>query len=1130
MKPELASLPADSAARRQALAVDRSLIVQAPAGSGKTELLIQRILALLAVVDAPEEILAITFTRKAAAEMRKRLLEALARAADEAAPTAAHALETWQRARQALERDRERGWNLPEHPARLQVLTIDSLCAALVRRMPYLSRFGEMPAIAEDPAELYREAAERLCARLEGDGQEASALQQLLGHLDNRLPLLRDLLVGMLGRRDQWLRHLRSGSRATARGALEQALSGYVTQRLDEAAQALGPSRLAELAVIGRWAAANLAGTAEEDNPLAALLDGALPPGSGTQALPVWQGLLHLLLTSQDQLRSPRGLTVKVGFPPGKTAPGPEMKERMATLLDSVAHDPVCLERLLALRKLPECVYADAQWATLAALIELLPLAVAELRGIFRQRGRVDFAEIAGGALAALGDEMAPTELLLQLDGRLRHILVDEFQDTSRAQYDLLATLTAGWERGDGRTLFLVGDPMQSIYRFREAEVGLYLHARSHGIGAIPLEPLLLTANFRSRANLVAWCNRLFARLFPAAEDAVRGAVPFAPAQAIHPALPEATVTGTCFVPRDDAAEAAQVVELVLRAQAEQADGTIAVLVRARSHLTAIVPALKAAGLRFQAQEIDALSDRPATQDLLSLCRALLHPADRVAWLAVLRAPWCGLTLADLMALVDDRPDATVPECLLAAVAPRELFTGLSDDGLQRLARVTPVLLDALFRKGRLPLRRLVESTWLSLGGPAGLSESDLLDAGQFLALLDELDAGGDLPRLEILEERLARLFAAPDALAGPQLQLMTIHKAKGLEFDTVILPGLGRGVGASGQSLLLWQEDPEHGLLLAPIPPSGSDQPEPTFRALAAIHCDKDRLETLRLFYVAATRAKRALHLLGQTNADPDGRPQSPAVGSLLQAAWEVLAEEMEFPPAANAVAKVAAPRPGLWRLPAGWVPPSLAEALPVALPVARRASVSAAQPLARLSLGLRSEEGRIVGTLVHLWLERMAADGPAGWDRERVEALRPILTASLGREGVPGERLEACRQRVLAALHTTLASARGRWILAAHPGAASELALTGVFDAQPLHAVIDRTFVADGVRWVIDYKTSEPFPEEPLAAFLARETEHYRPQLQVYLELLARAFPDERLMRGALYFPLLDAWQEVE
>ncbi len=94
---------------------------------------------------------------------------------------------------------------------------------------------------------------------------------------------------------------------------------------------------------------------------------------------------------------------------------------------------------------------------------------------VFGERGQVDFTEVAQGAVRALGDPDAPTDLLLSLDVRIKHILVDEFQDTSISQWELLERLTAGWQPDDGRTMFVVGDPMQSIYRFREAEVGLFL-------------------------------------------------------------------------------------------------------------------------------------------------------------------------------------------------------------------------------------------------------------------------------------------------------------------------------------------------------------------------------------------------------------------------------------------------------------------------------------------------------------------------------------------------------------------------------------------------------------------------------------------------------------------------------
>ena len=134
-------------------------------------------------------------------------------------------------------------------------------------------------------------------------------------------------------------------------------------------------------------------------------------------------------------------------------------------------------QALETLLRMPEERYTDEQWEALGAILELLPRAAAHLKLVFAERGETDFTEIAQGAVRALGTPDNPTDLLLALDTRIKHILVDEFQDTSYSQYELLEKLTSGWEPDDGRTLFLVGDPMQSIYRFREAKVALFLQA-----------------------------------------------------------------------------------------------------------------------------------------------------------------------------------------------------------------------------------------------------------------------------------------------------------------------------------------------------------------------------------------------------------------------------------------------------------------------------------------------------------------------------------------------------------------------------------------------------------------------------------------------------------------------------
>ena len=194
----------DSAVRARALDPAESFIVQAPAGSGKTSLLVQRFLVLLSRVEQPEAIAAITFTRKAAAEMRARIVGALAQAAAGEAGASRHEQTTLEAAHAALQRDREAGWDLRSNPARLRIQTIDSLCAGIVQRMPWMARTGGMPAIAEDARELYREAARHTLGHLTGSGRPGQAVERLLLHLDNHYRSLAAMFEDLLPKRDQW--------------------------------------------------------------------------------------------------------------------------------------------------------------------------------------------------------------------------------------------------------------------------------------------------------------------------------------------------------------------------------------------------------------------------------------------------------------------------------------------------------------------------------------------------------------------------------------------------------------------------------------------------------------------------------------------------------------------------------------------------------------------------------------------------------------------------------------------------------------------------------------------------------------------------------------------------------------
>ncbi|MBK8739416.1 MAG: UvrD-helicase domain-containing protein [Betaproteobacteria bacterium] len=1116
---------ADRAARAAALDPAHSCIVQAPAGSGKTELLIQRYLRLLATVAEPEDVVAMTFTRKAAGEMKERVLKALA-GADSPPPTAEHERLTWTLARELAAHAARCNWELGAHPSRLAIQTIDAWCAKLTRAAPLSAGLGLIAGVAEDAGALYTEAARRTVLAQ----PMPPPVERLLAHLDNRIDRLIGLIANMLAHRDQWLPWLvRAARQPDLRAALERDWRVAIEHELAAADTAYPPQLRSPLLALMAYAADNLAAAAKADPapPVPGLP--ADWPGATAADAAQWSAIASLLLTKGGTLR--RQVTAAQGFPAPSGAKGEEKARRehykgaMGDLLAALEDQPGFLVPWTRLQGLPSASYTEVQWEAIAALLAALPLAAAHLRLVFAANDRTDFVAVALAALQVLGDETAPSDLLLAYDQRIAHVLIDEFQDTSLSQFGLISRLTAGWSEGDGRTLFAVGDPMQSVYRFRGAEVGLFLDAQTHGLNGMPLQPLRLRVNFRSRAPLVDWVNRVFAQVLPAADKPEEGAASFVSAVAADAGEPGPGAAGAVglHAEADAAAQAATVVKLVRDARLARPEGSIAILVRARSHLRDIVPALRGAGLAWQAIDIDPLAAKQTIVDCLALTHALLEPADRLAWLAVLRAPWCGLSLADLTHLVDGLGAAPV----LTRMGPGADWRRLSPDGQARLARCAPLLAAATERAARGPLAQAAEHAWLRLGGPATLADpADVADVERYWRLLGAHSVQPAFDWAE-LESAVDRLFgeAAPGAGAGPPLQIMTMHRAKGLEFDTVLVPGLTQGSGRSDPPLLRWRAGQaatgQRTLLLAPIQEQGQGG-DTQYDYLQRRSQAEERHELARLLYVAATRAKQTLHWLAVI--PPAGDDYKPPAASALALLWPALAAEWPRPaaaPPAPGAEDHSQPPQSLRRLAPDWQPPLFTDLRPAA----PAAPASAAAPA--VAYDWAQDTARAVGIVAHEWLRRIGDEGLTAWDRARLDRAQGLLRIALAEEGVPPAEIDGALQRVVLALANLVDSARGRWIFAPeHAHAHSEFALTASDDGQLARIVVDRSFVdAGGVRWIVDFKTSQHGGTD-LEAFLDNEVGRHRAQLERYARLWS-AF-ERRPLRLGLYWPLHDAWRE--
>ena len=1099
----IAAAQADDVARERAIDPSLSVILQAPAGSGKTTVLTQRLLRLLAVVDEPEEVLAITFTRRAAAQMRARVLRALRGEI----PDGAEGERLRRLAGAALQRSQARGWRLAQDPGRLRIQTIDAFNFRLASQLPVTARAGSELSVSSRPEELYLLAARETLLAAQEDAELSTDLELLFERLDNRWGHVERLLADMLRQRAHWLPHVLGDEPDVLCRRVAASLTRIVEDRLRTARQALGVDACAE----------------------AARLPDVGPLEPQARCLASWKTLVRLVLTKDRDWRRAIDRRLGVGFQNGAG------KEALRACIERLSALPAGRETLLEVASLPSPDLGTEDAAALAALSRVLRAAAAQLQALFALEGRVDHTYIAGSARAALAEAGLPTDLALRTGLTLRHILVDEFQDTSVAQLELLEALTAGWEPGDGRTLFVVGDPMQSIYQFREAEVGCFVRARDLGIGAVRLTPLRLLRNFRSNPALIEWTNDTFGRLFPQTDDLRASAVAFTPSLAGKAG--EATSDGRPVELRllcgdDRVAETEAIVARVTDLKASAPQASIAILVAARSHAQAIVAVLGDAGVDTIGVELVPLAEVPIVRDLVALTRALCHLGDRTAWLAVLRAPWCGVSLATLTRL-SSRGDARL---VCEAMRETDRLEGCPADERAALERVARVLEQSLSRRDQAPLADWLEDVWMALGAPDAYAAEELRHARAFFDALSERTASGEWSGIGTLDSVLANLYAQTQARTAAPVQVLTIHGAKGLEFDHVLVPCLDRERNRGREPLLRWLDLPRAGeersdLIMAPAPVIGDEEPGEINAFLKRLTALRAANEQVRLLYVAATRAKRTLHLYAAPAPRADGQV-IPRWGTLLASLWPALREAFQAPPADTASSGSSdiqlelfagsQMRRVLRRLTADWAAPELPPTTQLTrLPLAQRS-------LETLEFSWAGETRRHIGTVVHAALQAFAAADELP-PRSRLESRAGLYREQLRRHGVPERDLGNAVADVVEALTRTVEDEKGRWILSREHGqAGSELALTGMAGGRLTSVVIDRSFVDEhGTRWVIDFKTS-PHEGGRLEDFIGRELERYRGQLEKYADLARSLGPQP--VRAALYFPLLGVFRELQ
>ncbi|CAC9610730.1 ATP-dependent nuclease subunit A [uncultured Gammaproteobacteria bacterium] len=1037
----------DLAQRQQALDISQSFIIQAPAGSGKTELLTQRYLKLLASCEVPENIIAMTFTNKAVAEMTQRVLLALQSSFD-LRPKEVHKQITYDLALRVMRRSEELDWQLLQNPKRLKISTIDGLYSLITNRFPLPNQLVPRQIMADQwvRENAYKEAAGQALLMID-DEEYGEAIADLLLHLDNNVLRFENLVTQMLSKRDQWLMRLYKDGVMDPK-VLQDTAKAIVMKSLEDL------HNLAERYFQADFFALMLSNNNLDYNKITSL------PSADCVDLEKWKLIGDFCLTKKGDWR--KALEKKL--------PAELFNEALRLGLKQ-------------LNTLPDVVFSQKQSDILVTIAKVLKLCVAQLNLHFECEQAHDFIEVALNANQALDETAGVSDIALFLDYKVQHLLIDEFQDTSTSQFDTIEKLVNEWQEGDGKTLFLVGDPMQSIYRFRESQVSLFLQVQGQGIVNIAPISLILSTNFRSSKSIVEGNNHFFQDIFPVHNDIYQGAISYSHSHSNSDDEQEQAIVFHPFACDQFGLEAQTVSKVVKASLGKNASGTIAVLVRTRSHLEYISQQLKDDNITFESVEITRLQNHLLTRDLLSLTKALLHLGDKLAWLSILRAPWCGLILNDLLVLSAD--DSCVIYQQLADVNTLEK---LSQDGQKRAKHLHHCLQNAINNQGRFNFVELLTHSLNQLGlKNATLSNTELAIKDEFLQIIHHCEQHNNL-NISAITSAMESLYAPSDKA---QVKLMTIHASKGLEFDTVIIPSLGKKPRSDSSPIIQLREFSQKSLLLAPIKSAFDEGESSTYEYLKFIESQQNKFETMRLLYVAMTRAKTNLHLLGAVSQS--GKANGNSLLAFLMPFFTHRFENIDTTP--DTVTDLKAPL--LHRFSQLKTSDNKTQT--------QGESVQYQQNFERLFKST-------LGSLVHQYYEQQLFTPSEQNIRNRLIEI-----------GTAPQDIKRWQVFIIKLLENTKSDSKFDWLFKARDSAINEAEF--IVDGRTI--AIDRLFIDKGTLWIIDFKTAEPAENEPLEKFIQRQQAQHAKQLLFYKTTLFEIYKIP--VRCALYCPTIPVLIEI-
>jgi ATP-dependent helicase/nuclease subunit A len=1104
----------------------RNASVHASAGTGKTWLLVTRILRLLLAGARPDSILAVTFTRKAAAEMQQRVTERLhaLMCADETTLDkmlkecgALQDTHTRSRARQLYE---ENLFN----PYTLRATTFHAFCQELLQRFPLEAGIAPGFELSEATGMLEQQARDALVNESTNNDHPINrSLDQLTAGCDGLASTL-TALRSFLSHRSDWWAYIQGQSDplSYATRQLEQLLD--IDSRQDPLGLFPDESQRASLQTFAELLARNttasntasarlLAGALEADLPSAAFLD----------------TITLVFLTGDGKPRSR-----KYGKAQCKRL-GEQDEETFVTL-----HEQICNELLGIKDRLARYRTLTTSVAWITAGMQLLT----HYQRIKQEQRLLDFADLEWKACELLNQSCHASWIQYKLDTRIDHLLVDEFQDTNPTQWRLLLPLLQELAAGNddrARSVFLVGDKKQSIYSFRRANPALLGEASDWLHDNLQANCYPLDASRRSAQAIVDCVNQVFGteplrqRLDGFNEHTtylpdIYGRVELLPLMtSVTAATPETAETSLRnplhaprVIPEDQrhANEAnmiaASIQALIQNRTAVTKDGLsralhygdIIILLRQRTHVRAYEQALRAIQIPYLSDSKGALLDNLEVHDLECLLNILISPYDNLALAQVLRSPVFGLSSEQLIPLASAASGSWYERLAVLAAASTGQQTPYAAiyEQLERWRELTgqiPVhdLLDRIFHEAEMFQR--YEAAF-----PEALIPRVHASLTRFIELALEID-NGRYPSLPRFLDQLNRLRqseneqpdeSAPEEADAQRVRLMTIHGAKGLEAPVIFLADTAatQRSRAAHNALVDWPRErdrPLHFLLAA----NKANQDSVT-ASLLDQQAENDRREEANLLYVAITRARQYLFISGNHK---ESAAEDSWYGLIQQALadWESTDEgnpvhETGTIGELDAVLETTTA--------AGTPDPRLSAALSVEK---TQRLIAPSRALHSSTMGNGDEDGRERGTAIHLMLEQLNSS-----EAPHSEIMPTAVANALQCEASDPACLAWWQEAVQTVQNPRLSFLFDQ---SGYEQAFNEVPIQYLDGEHLVYGIIDRLILNNGTVWVIDYKTHQWADGESLS----RLSDSYREQMRLYADGVAKLWPDKTVKPCLLF-----------